>query len=62
MEFVNALTSSDIVTLVVLALVLLAGLVALRFALRLTATLMRIGCFLIFLIVIGAAIFFFVTP
>ena len=61
MEFLNALTFGDIVALIVLTLVLLTGLFVLRLVLRLTATLVRLGCFLILLIVIGTAIFFFVN-
>lgn len=43
----------DLVTIVILAAILIVAWILLRMALRLTATLFRIGCFLIFLIVGG---------
>ena len=49
----------DLVTIVILAAILIVGWILLKMALRLTATLFRIGCFLIFLIVGGALLLSF---
>ena len=43
-------TLAEVAPIIVIAVVLAIGWVLLRFALKLTATLFRIGCFLIFLI------------
>jgi len=59
MELVNAFSSGDVVYLVILSVLLLAGLVALRVMFKLTAALFRLGCFVIFLIVAGAGAFLF---
>ena len=61
MELMNALSSGDIVSLVVLAILLLVVLLAVRMMFKLTATLFRVGCFVIFLIVAGAAAFLYVN-
>lgn len=55
------LASGDTITLVVLAVILLAGLFLLRVTFKLTATLFRVGCGLVFLIVVAAAIFLYTT-
>lgn len=60
MELMTTLSSGEIITLVILSALLLAGLIALRVIFKLTATLFRLGCFVIFLIVAGAAVFLFV--
>lgn len=60
MEFMTTLLSGEIITLVILSALLLAGLIALRVIFKLTAILFRLGCFVIFLIVAGAAVFLFV--
>lgn len=51
------LTSGEFTQMLVLGVLLLVGLIMARVALKLTATLFRIGCFGIFLIV--AILFFF---
>lgn len=61
MELITTLSSGEIISLVILSVLLLAGLIALRVIFKLTATLVRLGCFLIFLIVAGAAVFLFVS-
>jgi hypothetical protein len=53
--------SADIVTLVVLTVILLAGLFLLRLMFKLTASLFRLGCFVVLLIVAGAAVFMFLN-
>lgn len=53
--------SGDIVSLVVLAVILLAGLFVLRLMFKLTATLFRLGCFIALMIVVGAAILMFLN-
>lgn len=60
MELMTMLSSAEIITLVILSVLLLAGLIALRVIFKLTATLFRVGCFVIFLIVAGAAVFLYV--
>ncbi len=59
MELVNSFSSGEVVYLVILSVLLLAGLVAVRVMFKLTATLFRLGCFVVFLIVAGAAAFLF---
>lgn len=59
MELVNGIGSGEIITLVVLAVVLLAILGLLRMAFKLTATIFKLGCAVVFLIVAGAAVFLF---
>lgn len=59
MELVDTFSSGEIVYLVILSVLLLAGLVAVRVMFKLTATLFRVGCFVVFLIVAGAAAFLF---
>lgn len=61
MELVTTFSSLEIVYLAILSVLLLAGLVALRMIFKLTATLFRLGCFIVFLIVGGAAAFLFFT-
>lgn len=60
MEIVNSFGTGEITTLVVLAVILLGVLFLLRMAFKLTATMFRLGCAIVFLIVAGAAVFFFV--
>jgi hypothetical protein len=43
----------DLLPIIILAVILVVGWVLLRVALKLTATLFRIGCFIIGLIVLG---------
>lgn len=57
----EAFTLTDIVSLAVLAIVLLAGLLVLRLMFKLTATLFRLGCFVVLAIVVGAAILVFLN-
>lgn len=52
---------SDIVSLVVLAVILLAALFVLRLIFKLTATIFRLGCFIVLVIVVGAAILLFLN-
>jgi len=59
MEVVNSVGSGEIITLVVLAVVLLGILALLRVAFKLTATVFRLGCAIVFLLVAGAAVFIF---
>jgi hypothetical protein len=47
------LTSGELTQLLVIGVVLFVGLVLARIALKLTATLFRMGCFFILLIVLG---------
>lgn len=58
MDVVNSLAGGELITLVVLAVVLLGILGLLRVAFKLTATIFRLGCAIVFLIVAGAAVFF----
>lgn len=51
----------DIVSLVVLAVILLAALFVLRLIFKLTATIFRLGCFIVLVIVVGAAILLFLN-
>ena len=57
----EAFTLNDIISLAVLAIVLLAGLLVLRLMFKLTATLFRLGCFVVLAIVVGAAILVFLN-
>ena len=50
----------DLTLLVVIAAVLIGGWFLLRMALQLTAALFRIGCLLIFLLLVGAGLYLFV--
>ena len=60
MDALQTISTSDIVSLVVLAVILLAGLLVLRLMFKLTATLFRLGCFVIFIIVAGVAIVLYI--
>jgi hypothetical protein len=60
MEIINSIGSGNIITLVVLAVILLGVLGLLRVAFKLTATVFKLGCAIVFLIVAGAAVFLFV--
>lgn len=59
MDVGSSLGSGEIITLVVLAVVLLGILGLLRVAFKLTATVFRLGCAIVFLLVAGAAVFLF---
>lgn len=61
METINALSTGDIVTLVILAVILLAVLFVLRLIFKLTATLFRLGCFVVLAIVVGATILMYLN-
>ena len=56
MDTLLNLESAEIIRLIVIAAVLLFGLFLARLAFKLTASLMRIGCLAIFLIVVGIAL------
>lgn len=56
MEFLNATSTGDLVSLAVLAAVLLGALLVLRVMFKLTATLFRLGCFAIIFIVAAVAL------
>jgi hypothetical protein len=56
MESIPAFSGGDIVSLVVLAVILLGVLLLLRVMFKLTATLFRLGCFVIAFIVVAAAL------
>ena len=56
MDTLLNLESAEIIRLIVIAAVLLFGLFLARLAFKLTASLMRIGCLAIFLIVAGIAL------
>lgn len=45
------LTPNELMQMVILAVILLVGLVLARIALRLTAALLRIGCFIVLMII-----------
>jgi hypothetical protein len=60
MEVLSALSMADIVSLAVLAVILLSVLFVLRLIFKLTATLFRLGCFVVLAIVAGAAILLYV--
>jgi hypothetical protein len=57
MEFL----SGDIITLIVLAVILLGILGLLRLMFKLTASVFRLGCALVFLIVAGVAAYLFLV-
>ena len=57
----EAFALGDIVSLAVLAVILLAGLLVLRLMFKLTATLFRLGCFVVLVIVVGVAILMFLN-
>ena len=59
MDLVSSLSSGEIISLVILSIVLLVGLIAVRVMFKLTATLFRVGCFFIFVVVAGAAAFLY---
>lgn len=59
MELLNGVGSGEIITLVVLAVVLLGVLALLRVAFKLTATVFKLGCAIVFLLVAGAAVYLF---
>lgn len=61
METISALSTGDIVTLLILAVILLAVLFVLRLIFKLTATLFRLGCFVVVAIVVGVAILMYLT-
>ena len=56
MDTLLNMESAEIIRLIVIAAVLLFGLFLARLAFKLTASLMRIGCLAIFLIVVGIAL------
>ncbi len=60
MNLLSGAISGEMVTLVVLAVILLGALALLRVAFKLTATVMRLGCAIVFLLVAAAAVFLFV--
>ncbi len=60
MEAIGGLGSGELITLAVLAVVLLGILGLLRVAFKLTATVFKLGCAVVFLLLVGAAIFMFV--
>lgn len=57
MEMINSLGTGDLTTLIVLAVILLGVLFLLRMAFKLTKTMFRLGCAIVFLVVAGAAVF-----
>lgn len=60
MEMINSLGAGELTTLVVLTVILLGVLFLLRMAFKLTKTMFRLGCAIVFLIVAGAGVFLFV--
>jgi hypothetical protein len=56
MELIDTFSMGDLATLAVLAVILFVGLLVLRVMFKLTATLFRLGCFAILLIVGAAAL------
>lgn len=56
MEILQNLQAEDLTQLIVIAAVLLVGLFLARLAFKLTASLMRIGCLAIFLLVAAIAL------
>lgn len=58
-ELTQMLSSGDLVSLAVLAVILLAVLFVLRIMFKLTATLFRLGCFVVVFIVGGVALFMY---
>ncbi len=61
MEILNFAGSGDVITLIVLAVVLLGILALLRLMFKLTATVFRLGCAVVFLIVGAAAVYLFLV-
>lgn len=61
MEFLDPAMLGDVTVLVVLSVVLLAVLLLLRLMFKLTATLFRLGCALIFIVVLVVAGFLYFT-
>jgi len=57
----EAFVLGDVVSLAVLAVILLAALLVLRLMFKLTATLFRLGCFVVLAIVVGAAILMYLN-
>lgn len=57
----EAFALGDVVSLAVLAVILLAALLVLRLMFKLTATLFRLGCFVVLAIVVGAAILMYLN-
>ncbi len=57
MEMINSLGTGELTTLIVLAVILLGVLFLLRMAFKLTKTMFRLGCAIVFLVVAGAAVF-----
>lgn len=57
----EAFALGDVVSLAVLAVILLAALLILRLMFKLTATLFRLGCFVVLAIVVGAAILMYLN-
>mgnify|MGYP000045570202 FL=1 len=57
----EAFALGDVVSLAVLAVILLAALLVLRLMFKLTATLFRLGCFIVLAIVVGAAILMYLN-
>ncbi len=53
MELLQNLQAEDITQLIVIAAVLLVGLFLARLAFKLTASLMRLGCLFIFLVMVA---------
>jgi hypothetical protein len=58
-ELTQMLSSGDLVSLAVLAVILLAVLFVLRIMFKLTATLFRLGCFVVVFIVGVVALFMY---
>jgi hypothetical protein len=58
-ELTQMLSSGDLVSLAVLAVILLAVLFVLRIMFKLTATLFRLGCFVVVFIVGAVALFMY---
>jgi hypothetical protein len=56
LEPISSFFTGDFVTLAVLAVILLAALLVLRAMFKLTATLFRLGCFVVIFIAVAAAI------
>lgn len=57
MEIINSLGTGELTTLIVLAVILLGVLFLLRMAFKLTKTMFRLGCAIVFLVVAAAAVF-----
>jgi len=61
MEILNFAGSGDVITVIVLAVVLLGILGLLRLMFKMTATVFRLGCAVVFLIVGAAAVYLFLV-